>query len=75
MDIICLQTCSTSGAGNYGGTCVAVFNRNAMLTGGAATMQRSFLPTSTWSFLPSDCDGVAPPSGAPNYFLSYLASI
>ncbi len=62
-----------SGSGNYLGTYVAVFDRTAMLAGGAATMQYFSRPSSTWSFLPSDCDGVFPPVGAPNYFLATYA--
>ena len=58
------------------GTYAAVFNRNAMLTGSAAAMIYFTLPTSTYSLLPSDCDGVAPPVGSPNYFLaSYNGSL
>ena len=33
-------------------------------------MQYFSFRTSTWSLLPSDCDGAAPPAGAPNYFLA-----
>lgn len=51
--------------GNY----VVAFNRSAMLTGGVASMIY-FLKTSTYALLPSDCDGVPPPSGTPNYFLT-----
>lgn len=59
----------SSGTLNYVGTYVAVFNRSVILTGGAATMIYFSLGTSTFSFLPSDCDGTAPPAGAPNNFL------
>ena len=59
-----------SGTGNYLGTYATVFDRNTMLAGGVATMQSFSLPTTTWAFLPSDCDGALPPVGAPNYFLS-----
>ena len=54
----------------YLGTYVTVFDRTAMLAGGAATMQYFSNPTSTASLLPSDCDGVFPPVGSPNYFLA-----
>ncbi len=57
-------------ASNYLGTYAAVFDRNEMLTGGVATMQYFSLPSTTWSFLPSDCDGALPPVGSPNYFLA-----
>jgi hypothetical protein len=59
-----------SGTFNYLGTYATVFDRNTMLSGGAATMQNFTLPSSTWSFLPSDCDGIFPPDGSPNYFIS-----
>ena len=62
-----------SGTGSYLGTYATVFDRNTMLAGGAATMQNFVLPSSTWSFLPSDCDGVFPPAGSPNYFLATYA--
>ncbi len=59
-----------SGSGNYLGTYATVFDRNTMLTGGVATMQNFVNPNTTWSLLPSDCDGAFPPAGAPNYFLA-----
>ena len=55
--------------GFYVGNYVAVLDRNTMLTGGLATMQY-ILNTKAAFLLPSDCDGVPPPSGAPNYFLT-----
>jgi hypothetical protein len=59
-----------SPASAYLGTYAAVFNRNAMLTGGAGSMiYFSLGPAVTSSPLPSDCDGIAPPLAAPNYFL------
>jgi len=63
-----------SGSGNYLGTYATVFDRNTMLVGDTtATMQNFPLSSSTWSFLPSDCDGVYPPAGSPNYFLATYA--
>ncbi len=62
-----------SGSGSYAGTYIAAFDRDAMLSGSGATMIMGQLTTSSWSLLPSDCDGVAPPAGAPNYFLSTYA--
>ena len=59
-----------SGSLNYLGTYATVFDRNTMLAGGAATMQNFVLSNSTWSLLPSDCDGAFPPIGSPNYFLA-----
>lgn len=59
----------SAGSLSWSGIYVAVFDRNTMLIGGAATMQ-SFNPlTNPWSLLPSDCDGTPPPPGTPNYFL------
>ena len=63
----------SAGSGSYIGTYATVFDRNTMLAGGAATMQNFPLSSSTWSFLPSDCDGVFPPAGSPNYFLATYA--
>ena len=63
-----------AGSGNYLGTYATVFDRNSMLAGDTtATMQNFPLSSSTWSFLPSDCDGVFPPAGSPNYFLATYA--
>ena len=59
-----------SGSLNYLGTYATVFDRNAMLAGGAATMQNFVLSNLTWSLLPSDCDGPFPLVGSPNYFLA-----
>lgn len=64
------MSANTFSSTSYLGTYAAVFDRNTMLSGGAATMQYFTLSTSTWSLLPSDCDGVTPPAGAPNYFLA-----
>jgi hypothetical protein len=57
----------------FQGAAACAVNRTAMLTGAAATMQ-CFLntPASEGTLLPSDVDGTtAPPSGTPNYFLSF----
>ena len=57
-------------APSYTGTYAAAFQRDSMLVGGAANMVLvSNSSTTTFSLLPSDCDGIAPPVGAPNYFV------
>jgi len=56
-------------SGSYIGVTAAVFERSQMLIGLPAQMvffQRS--SGTSWSMLPSDNDGAAPPAGAPNYF-------
>jgi hypothetical protein len=57
----------------YKGPGACAVDRNSMLSGAAATMQ-CFVnnDASNNIFLPSDVDGTtAPPSGSPNYFLSF----
>ncbi len=59
----------SSGANNYIGAMAVAFERDSMLNGNSAQMiffQNS--SASTWSLLPSDNDGGAPPGGSPNYF-------
>ncbi len=58
-----------SGSGNFVGTLVAAMERDSMLVGNSANIVSFLNSSSTWSLLPSDCDGVASPAGAPNYFL------
>ncbi|HET9110649.1 MAG TPA: hypothetical protein VFN78_07485 [Ktedonobacterales bacterium] len=49
---------------------MCAFNRNAMLTGAAATQQCFTTSTSYGGLLPSNLDGsTLPPSGSPNYVL------
>jgi len=59
----------SSGSLNFIGAIAVAFERSQMLNGLAAQMV-SFQNSSatTWSLLPSDNDGAAPPAGAPNYF-------
>ena len=59
----------SSGSLNYIGAAAVAFERSEMLNGNTAQMvffQNS--SATTWSLLPSDNDGTAPPGGAPNYF-------
>lgn len=51
------------------------FDRNAMLTGAAATQVCFQLSNSDGGLLPSDIDGASlPPAGAPNYYLEFNSS-
>jgi len=59
----------SSGSLSYIGAIAVAFERTQMLSGLAAqmvTFQNS--SSTTWSLLPSDNDGAAPPGGSPNYF-------
>ena len=61
----------SAGAGNYIGTVAAAFDRNLMLAGDPDAQMILFNLSSNneaYSMLPSDCDGVFPPNGTPNYF-------
>ncbi|MCX6282830.1 MAG: T9SS type A sorting domain-containing protein [Bacteroidetes bacterium] len=65
-----------SGTGSPAGTGAACLDKAAMYAGLPATMQYFSLPYSyggAWAVLPSDCDGVYPPLGTPNFF-GYLNS-
>lgn len=59
---------------NWAGTGIYAFDRSAMLTGAAATMQMFELPASDWGgMLPSDLDGsTPPPAGAANVMVEIL---
>jgi hypothetical protein len=54
---------------SFAGAQACAFDRAAMLAGGPATSICFQQPSSVASLLPSDVDGPAPPSGAPNYFV------
>jgi hypothetical protein len=55
---------------DYLGTGEAAFDRAAMIAGDSSARMVYFTsPDTVYSFLPSDCDGVFPPSGTPNYFV------
>jgi len=54
---------------NFLGTGEAALDRSAMLAGSSSARMVYFTSTDTvYSLLPSDCDGVFPPIGTPNYF-------
>ena len=56
----------------FAGAKACALDRNAMLTGAAATMQCFQLSTSYGGLLPSDLDGItAPPAGSPDYFMNF----
>jgi len=59
-----------TGATTWAGAGVAVFDRAAMLSGSAATMQKFDLGN-YGGMLPSDLDGPAPSPGTPNYFVEW----
>jgi hypothetical protein len=63
----------TSGAMTFKGAVTAVWDRNKMLTGDSSASVQMFYfanpSSSPYCFLPSDCDGAAPPLGSPNYFV------
>ena len=66
-----MSTNRFSTSGSYQGIAATGFNRTKMLTGDAtAEMVQFTLPSSNaaYALLPSDCDGVFPPMGTPNYF-------
>jgi hypothetical protein len=55
---------------DYLGTGQAAFDRSAMIAGDSSARMVYFTsPDTVYSFLPSDCDGVFPPLGTPNYFV------
>jgi hypothetical protein len=59
-------------ASSFAGSKVCALDRNAMLTGAAATQQCFQLSTSYGGLLPSDLDGTtAPPPGSPNFFMNF----
>ena len=60
---------------SFSGAKVCAYDRNAMLSGQAATQQCFQLSSSYGSLLPADLDGAtAPPSGAPNYLMNFGAN-
>jgi hypothetical protein len=59
----------------FAGAKLCAYDRNAMLSGAAATQQCFQLSTSYGGVLPSDLDGsTAPPAGSPNYLLNFGAN-
>ncbi len=59
----------------FSGAKTCAYDRNAMLSGQAATQQCFQLSSSYGSLLPSDLDGsTAPPAGSPNYLLNFSAN-
>ena len=56
----------------FAGAKLCAYDRNAMLSGGAATQQCFQLSTSYGGVLPADLDGsTLPPAGSPNYLVNY----
>jgi hypothetical protein len=59
----------------WAGARACALDRNAMVTGAAATMQCFQLSTAYPSLLPADLDGTTtPPSGSPGFFLDYTGT-
>ena len=57
---------------SFSGAKLCAYDRNAMLSGHAATQQCFQLSSSYGSVLPADLDGAtAPPGGAPNYLMNF----
>ena len=62
---------SPTNGNDFLGSLVCAFDRNAMLTGQAATAQCFQTSTQYESLLPADVDGnTPPPTGSPNYLLN-----
>jgi hypothetical protein len=59
----------------FQGAKLCAYDRNAMLSGAAATQQCFQLSTSYGGVLPADLDGAtAPPVGSPNYMLNFTSN-
>ena len=59
----------------FQGAKLCAYDRNAMLSGQAATQQCFQLSTSYGGVLPADLDGAtAPPAGSPNYMLNFTSN-
>ncbi|HUW53595.1 MAG TPA: hypothetical protein VMV99_09310 [Rhodanobacter sp.] len=59
----------------FAGAKLCAYDRNAMLSGAAATQQCFQLSTSYGGVLPADLDGsTAPPAGSPNYMLNFTSN-
>ncbi len=69
------ETFNMFNGNTFAGAKLCAYDRNAMLTGAAATQQCFQLSSSYGGVLPADLDGAtAPPSGSPNYMLNYTAN-
>ncbi|KZC15754.1 MULTISPECIES: hypothetical protein [unclassified Rhodanobacter] len=59
----------------FAGAKLCAYDRNAMLSGAAATQQCFQLSTSYGGVLPADLDGAtAPPAGSPNYLMNFTTN-
>ena len=63
-----------AGSLGFSGTGAFVFERNQMLTGGAARMIYFDLASNGGGMLPADLDGPAPSAGTPGYFAQFSSS-
>lgn len=68
------ETFNMFNGNTFAGAKLCAYDRNAMLSGAAATQQCFQLSTSYGGVLPADLDGAtAPPAGAPNYLINFTA--
>ena len=69
------ETFNMFNGNTFAGAKLCAYDRNAMLTGAAATQQCFQLSTSYGGVLPADLDGsTAPPTGSPNYMLNFTSN-
>jgi len=69
------ETFNMFNGNTFAGAKLCAYDRNAMLSGAAATQQCFQLSTSYGGVLPADLDGsTAPPAGSPNYMLNFGAN-
>ncbi|MFC4764677.1 hypothetical protein [Dyella koreensis] len=69
------ETFNMFNGNTFAGAKLCAYDRNAMLSGAAATQQCFQLSTSYGGVLPADLDGsTAPPAGSPNYLMNFGTS-
>ena len=69
------ETFNMFNGNTFAGAKLCAYDRNAMLSGAAATQQCFQLSSSYGGVLPADLDGAtAPPAGSPNYLMNFGTS-
>jgi len=69
------ETFNMFSGNTFAGAKLCAYDRNAMLSGAAATQQCFQLSTSYGGVLPADLDGAtAPPAGSPNFLMNFGAN-
>jgi hypothetical protein len=69
------ETFNMFNGNTFAGAKLCAYDRNAMLSGAAATQQCFQLSTSYGGVLPADLDGsTAPPAGSPNYLMNFTSN-